>query len=407
MNKRANGEGSLRKRPDGRWEGRYTVGIDPKTGKRISKSVFGKTQAECKNKLRTAIAENRGPAINFKGDYTVGEWMWLWYETYSKPNIRATTQDNYENYIRNHIEPGLGHIKLKNLTPIQIQQFYNFTKENGRVAQNRKEDGEPLSNRTVRGVHTVLRQAMEQAVEERLINHNPCDSVRIPPKEKKEMNIIPPEQIGAYLEQAKNEGVLPIFYLELTAGLRRGELMALLWEDVDVEAKTISVSKSVCRLKGELIVTPPKTQNSIRTVAISQKALELLIEEHDRHPDNPILFPSPRTGTYWSPECIGRVHKKLLKNAGIDENVRFHDLRHTFATVALQSGIDVKTVSNMLGHYSAGFTLDTYTHVTDQMQKAAAQRMQGVMDAALPNEQPDPPQDNNCKVIEFKRAVNA
>ena len=182
--------------------------------------------------------------------------------------------------------------------------------------------------------------------------------------------------------------------------------MALLWEDVDVEAKTISVSKSVCRLKGELIVTPPKTQNSIRTVAISQKALEFLIEEHDRHPDNPILFPSPRTGTYWSPECIGRVHKKLLKNAGIDENVRFHNLRHTFATVALQSGIDVKTVSNMLGHYSAGFTLDTYTHVTDQMQKAAAQRMQGVMDAALPNEQPDPPQDNSCKVIEFKKAVN-
>lgn len=89
------------------------------------------------------------------------------------------------------------------------------------------------------------------------------------------------------------------------------------------------------------------------------------------------------------------------------KQVRFHDLRHTFATVALQSGIDVKTVSNMLGHYSAGFTLDTYTHVTDQMQKAAAQRMQGVMDAALPDEQPDLPQDNTCKVIEFKRAVNS
>ncbi len=183
-------------------------------------------------------------------------------------------------------------------------------------------------------------------------------------------DIRPPEQIGDYLEQAKNEGALPIFYLELTTGLRRGELMPLLWEDVDVEAKTISVSKSVCRLKGELLVTPSKTQNSIRTVAISQKALE------------------------------------PLKNAGIDESVRFHDLRHTFATVALQSGIDVKTVSNMLGHYSAGFTLDTYTHVTDQMQKAAAQRMQGIMNAALPGEQPDPPQDNSCKVIEFKRAVN-
>lgn len=103
--RRAKGDGSLRKRPDGRWEGRYTVGTDYATGKRIQKSVFGKTQAEARDKLRRAIQENRGPAVNFKGDYTVGEWMWLWFETYSKPNLRPSSVENYTNYIRYHIEP--------------------------------------------------------------------------------------------------------------------------------------------------------------------------------------------------------------------------------------------------------------------------------------------------------------
>ena len=118
--RRGNGEGSIRKRSDGRWEGRYTVGTDYATGKRIVKSIFGKSQSEVRDRLRKAIEENRGPAINFNGDYTVGEWMWLWFETYSKPNIRPSTVKNYSNYIRNHIEPGIGHIKLKQLTALHI-----------------------------------------------------------------------------------------------------------------------------------------------------------------------------------------------------------------------------------------------------------------------------------------------
>ena len=164
-----------------------------------------------------------------------------------------------------------------------------------------------LSNRGVRGIHMVLNQALQQAVNERLINHNPCENCRIPKLEKKEMKIIPPEQIGAYLQQAKERGMLPMFYLELTSGLRRGELLALLWTDLDVEKPW------------------PKTQNSVRTVAIPQQAVELLVEDRKNHPDSPYLFPSPRTGGMWSPDAIGRLHKALLRAAGIDERVRFHD----------------------------------------------------------------------------------
>ena len=404
--RRANGEGSLRKRADGRWEGRYTAGHDPLTGKGIVKSVFGKTQADARQKLQKAINENRGPAINHSGDYTVGEWMWLWYETYSKPSLRNSTRHNYDNYIRNHIEPNIGWIKLKKLTSIHIQQFYNRSKESGRVDRWGKDQKEPLANRTVRGMHMVLRQALQQAVDERIINHNPCDNCRIPKLEKKEMQILPPEKVGAYLECAKDFGVLPIFYLELTSGLRRGELMALLWSDLNIEKRTISVNKTVDRIDGELVATPPKTKNSVRTVVIPQQAVDLLVEDRKNHPDSPYLFPSPRTGDMWSPESVARIHKKILKAAGIDEHVRFHDLRHTFATLALNNGVDVKTVSSMLGHYSAGFTLDTYTHVTSEMQRSAAEKMGSFMNEAMPMDPtptpPEPPQENRCKVIPFE-----
>ena len=255
----------------------------------------------------------------------------------------------------------------------------------------------------------VLRAALQQAVNERLIPYNPCDNCRIPPKEKKEMKIIPPEQVGAYLREAEAYGVLPMFYLELTSGLRRGELMALLWEDLDVENRILSVSKQVVRVKGQLEVTEPKTSNSIRKVALPRQTVELLIQEHEKHPDNPIMFPSPRTGSYWSPDGVSRINKNLLARAGIDTGVRFHDLRHTFATMAMQSGVDVKTLSSMLGHYSAGFTLDTYTHVTDQMQYGAAQKIGGFMEQATGNApDPEPPTtpteaESGCKVIPFER----
>ena len=193
------------------------------------------------------------------------------------------------------------------------------------------------------------------------------------------MKVIQPEQIGNYLQAAAERNVLPMFYLELTSGLRRGELLALLWTDLDIEKHTIAVNKSVRCRQGELKVSTPKTRHSIRTVVIPQQAVELLIQEHERHPDNPYMFPSPVTGTMYHPDTAGRIHRRILEDCGM-EHVRFHDLRHTFATLALQNGVDIKTLSSMLGHYSSGFTLDTYTHVTDKMQQEAAEKMGNFME---------------------------
>ncbi len=328
--KRANGEGSIRKKPSGRWEGRYTQGIDPVTGRAIQKSVSAKTQAECKEKLAKAIRENRGVPLNHTGDYTAAEWCRLWFETYSKPNIRYNTAKGYEGIIEHHIIPAIGAIKLKQLSSIHIQRMYNDLKENGRIPRGAKQNDKPLSNTFVRRVHAVLQAALKQAVKERLIPYNPCENCRIPPKDKKEMTILPPERIGRYLQEAEKYGVLPMFYLELSSGLRRGELLALQWEDLNVKERILTVNKQVTRMEGELDVTEPKTKNSVRKVALSQQAVDLLVQEHEQHTDNPILFPSPRTGGYWSPDAVSRINRKLLKNAGIEEHVRFHDLRHPY-----------------------------------------------------------------------------
>lgn len=238
----------------------------------------------------------------------------------------------------------------------------------------------PVSNLYPYIQHTV--SALEQAVKEGLIRKNPTDGCNPPKLERKEMKVIQSEQIGAYLQAAANHNVLPMFYLELTSGLRRGELLALLWTDLNLEKNSISVCKSVRGSQGELKVSAPKTRHSIRTVVIPQQAVDLLIQEHELHPDNPYMFPSPVTGTMYHPDTAGCIHRKLLKEAGI-EPVRFHDLRHTFATLALQNGVDIKTLSGMLGHYSFGFTLDTYTHVTDKMQQEAAEKVGNFMEMAL------------------------
>ena len=377
--KRANGEGNIRKRKDGRWEGRYTAGIDLETGKPIAKSVLARTQRECKEKLQKVMEELEKIDVTKRRDYTVGEWAQLWCENYAKPSVRASTAAYYKNYIDQHIVPRIGDIKLTSLTTLQIQKFYNETKAHGRVQRYENMDDLSLSNKTIRGLHTMLRQCLEQAVTERLIPYNPANGCRLPKKEKKKMQIIPPEKIRDYLKAAEEWGVLPMFYLELSTGLRRRELVALLWSDLNLQTKTLTVSKSVSRGKGELVVTEPKTENSVREIYLSDEAIRLLVEDRKNHPFSPYLFPSPKTGGMYGPDCVGRIHKKLLEKAGIEEHVRFHDLRHTFSTLAIQSGIDPKTVAEILGHASAEFSLDVYTHVTAGMKKEAAQKISGFM----------------------------
>lgn len=380
--KRANGEGSIRKKANGRWEGRYTAGYDAVTGKLIQKSVSARTQAECREKMRCALRAVQHAPLNHTADYTVAEWCRLWLETYSTPNVRASTAEGYTNIIENHIIPRLGQMKLKNLSSVHVQRMYNELKVSGRVKRYEKMEDLSLSNRMVRGIHTILSGCLEQALKEQLITFNPCKNCKIPPKEKSEMVIIPPEKIGAYLAEAENYGLLPMFYTELTTGLRRGELLAIEWTDLDIDSSTLTVNKQVTRIRGELVVSEPKTKNSIRKIILPKQTVELLVGEHQRHPDSPLMFPSPRTGEYWSPDAIGRIHKRLLERAEIDEAVRFHDLRHTFATLAIQNGVDAKTVAGMLGHYSATFSLDTYTHITNTMQQNAAARIGAFMEKA-------------------------
>ena len=328
--KRANGEGNIRKRADGRWEGRYTAGYHPEAGKRIIKNVLGKTQAECKAKLSAAMEAARGIDVSRADEYTVATWLRSWYEIYAKPNIRISTANRYQLMVEQYTIPRIGSIKLTKLTSRDLQKLYKDLMENGRIDRKSGHGNPGLSSTTVRSLHLMLHSAFERAVRERLILRNPTEDCIAPKVQKIEMQILPPEHIKDYLEAADRRGLLPMFYLELVTGLRKGEITALLWSDLDTLNKTISVSKQyVKNLNGELTLSRPKTETSVRKVSIPQDAVDLLIAEHGKHPENPYMFPSPVTGEMYYPDSVVNLHKNILKDAGLP-HIRFHDLRHPY-----------------------------------------------------------------------------
>lgn len=345
--RRANGEGNIRKRSDGRWEGRYTAGYDPTTGKRIIKNVLGKTQAEVKAKLAKVLEEIKDLDIIRAEEYTVTTWLRTWYDLYAKPNIRLATADRYQLMIETYTIPRIGKIKLTKLTSRDLQKLYKDLMESGRVHVG-KNQSPGLSSTTVRSVHLMLHCAFERAVKERLISRNPTDDCIAPKIQKFERKTLHPEDMKAYLDAANTRGLLPMFYLALVSGLRKGELVALLWTDLDIENKTIFVSKQYVRNpNGKLTLSRPKTETSVRRVSIPQEAVDLLIQEHSKHPDNQYMFPSPTTGEMYHPDSVAKLHEKILKDATL-EHIPLHSLRHTFATVALQNGIDVKQYAGPL-----------------------------------------------------------
>ena len=190
----------------------------------------------------------------------------------------------------------------------------------------------------MQGVHITLHSALDRAVKERLLIRNPADSCVVPKVQHQEMKTLQLEDLKAYLDAAEKRGALAMFYLELVSGIRKGELVSLQWEDLDVEQRTISVSKQAAKDEaGDLVVTRPKTESSILEISITQKAVELLVREHTKHPGTPWLFPSSRTGGMYHPDLVATLHQRILKDAGL-EHLRFHDLHHTFATLALQNG---------------------------------------------------------------------
>ena len=328
--KRANGEGNIRKRADGRWEGRYTAGYHPETGKRIIKNVLGKTQAECKAKLSAAMEATRGIDVSRADEYTVATWLRSWYEIYAKPNIRISAANRYQLMVEQYTIPRIGSIKLTKLTAHDLQKLYKDLMENGRIDRKSGHGNPGLSSTTVRSLHLMLHSALERAVKEHLILRNPTEDCIAPKVQKIEMQILPSEHIKDYLEAADRRGLLPMFYLELVTGLRKGEITALLWSDLDIQNKTISVSKQyVKNPNGELTLSRPKTETSVRKVSIPQEAVDLLIAEHGKHPENPYMFPSPVTGEMYYPDSVVNLHKKILKDAGLP-HIRFHDLRHPY-----------------------------------------------------------------------------
>ena len=375
--KRANGEGSIRKRKDGRWEGRYTAGHDPATGKQIFKSVLGKTQAEVKEKLKKALVEAGQIDFTKSGKYTVGTWMDEWFENVAKINVRPSSHQTYRGYIDNHIKPNIGNIPLEKLTTMDLQKLYRTLLTKGRVERIEAENQPSgLSAKTVRNINQVISSALDLAVAQKIIPSNPTDACELPKVEHREMQTIPEEQLQAFLAEAKATGVYEMYYIELATGLRRGELLGLKWQDIDWKNGIIRVRRQIARVDGRIVEAPLKTKNSYRTVTISPQAIEVLKQQKAKTHDQ-YVFPSPNGGPI-SPDSVNNMLKRVLARAGIPE-VRFHDLRHTFATIALQNGVDIKTVSGMLGHFSAGFTLDTYAHVTTAAQKEAAQTMGNVL----------------------------
>ena len=375
--KRANGEGNIRKRKDGRWEGRFTAGHDPVTGKQIIKNVLGKTQAEVKEKLKKALVEAGQVDFTKGGKYTVGTWMDEWFENVAKIKVRPSSHQTYKGYIDNHIKPNIGNIPLEKLTTMDLQKFYRKLLTKGRVDRiESREQPKGLSAKTVRNINQVISSAMDLAVAQKIIPANPTNSCELPKVEHQEMQTIPAEQLQAFLQEAKATGVYEMYYIELATGLRRGELLGLKWSDIDWKNGIIKVKRQVARVNGEIVEAPLKTKNSYRAVSISPQAIEVL-QEQKRKTNDAYVFPSPNGGPI-SPDSVNNMLKRVLERAGIPK-IRFHDLRHTFATIALQNGVDIKTVSGMLGHFSAGFTLDTYAHVTTSAQKEAAQTMGNIL----------------------------
>ena len=380
--KRANGEGNIRKRKDGRWEGRYTAGHDPETGKAIYKNVLGKTQAEVKAKLKAAIQEAQMLDLSKAGKYTVGEWMEVWFEDYAKLKVRPSSHQTYRGYIDNHIKPNIGDIPLEKLTSLDLQKLCKKLLANGRV-DRLESKGQPkgLSAKTVRNIHQILSSALKLAQEQRIILTNPAEGCALPKVGHREMKTLPLEQLQSFLREARKSGVFELYCLELATGLRRGELLGLKWEDIDLQKGDLRVRRQISRINGEVVEAPLKTKNAYRTLPLAEDTIDILKEQRKKFGSSPWVFPSP-TGGPISPDSVLHMLHRVLKRAGLPR-VRFHDLRHTFATLALQNGVDIKTVSGMLGHFSAGFTLDTYAHVTSAAQRQAAQTMGNVLSGTL------------------------
>ena len=366
------------------------VGYD-EAGNPKTKNVLAKTKKECVEKLEQLKEQcgNHRPT-QVRPDMPFGAWLDYWYQNFSKPRLRPTTQLGYEGWIYNHLISGLGSIQLNRLTQADLQQFFRTMKERGRK-NNAEKRGKGMADRSVRSCHAVCQMALDRAVEAKLIHGNPAAGCRLPPIKGREMQVLTQEEMRRFLIQAKAEGMYELFLLDLTTGMRRGELLALRWDDLDFATGKLRIDKQFCPVGGKLIVSEPKTKAAFRTIILPPAMVELLLA-YRKGIFSDLMFPSRIKPE--QPIDPGYVRKRLqviLERAGC-KRIRFHDLRHTFATISLEHGMDIKTLSAIIGHISSRTTLNIYTHITDEMQENAAVSIdQGIAKAEVPKKRQEEP----------------
>ena len=265
-------------------------------------------------------------------------------------------------------------IKLNKLTQNDLQQFYARANNGGRL-QYKEFHGDGLSDRTVRSIHAICRKTLEKAVSENLITINPAIGCKLPPKKSHEMQMLTPEEMQSLLIQVKYEGYFEMLLLEHTTGMRRGELLALQWDDLNLTGGELNICRQVYHVKGSMQITEPKTKSSIRTIILPKAVLNVL-DEYKKSVNSRWLFPSPMVEDMpRNPQSVYKKFKSILEKANC-KNIRFHDLRHTFATTALANGMDVKTLSSIIGHVSSQTTLDICLHSTHEIQRQAANKIE-------------------------------
>lgn len=368
--RRPNGDGMIRKRIDGRWEARIVIG-HKSDGKAIYRYAYAKTQKELLIKLNRLKEHYAGTHITEESLITLGEWLTKWLDEYKAPMIRSATINNYRRTINNHIIPHIGSKRISQVTTQDIQRMYNKIKSTGRVDKH-KEHGTELSNGSVRAVHMLLHEAMDGAVKEGLIPYNPTEGTTIPKLGRKDKPVLMEAQIEKFLKHIEGDPIwYDFFYTDLMTGLRRGELCGLKWVDFDAKSGKLQIRRSVRYERGEPVIGETKTSEGTRVLTLPQSLVKVL-KERKKRLNSEWIFPNPfKVENPFNPSVAYNNLKRLLDEAGLPD-MRFHDLRHTFATHAATNGVDPKTLAGILGHTKASFTLDTYTHVTTDMQRNAS-----------------------------------
>ena len=390
MSRAANGNGSIRKKTqikNGKtytwWEGRITTERDPGTGKQIQRSVSGKTQKEVAQKLREISVEIDKRTYLAPTKLTVKDWLDTWVKEYLE-DIKPSTKYLYTRNMEMYIIPNLGSVKLDALTSPMVQALYN------RLHKPDKKDVKPLSAKTIRSLHGVLHKALQQAVLNGYIRVNPTDACKPPRVVKKEIQPLDETQVSEFLKAIQGHPHEYLYKITLFSGMREGEVLGLTWDCVDLEHGTLLIKQQLRREQqkgGKYYFSPPKNNKS-RVLSLAPSVVQLFrlqklkqngmrLEAGNSWEENDLIF-SNKTGGFLSYRTVYDCFKRIVDKIG-SPSTRFHDLRHTYAVLAIKSGDDIKTVQENLGHATAAFTLDVYGHVTAQMKKDSADRMEQVI----------------------------